>query len=486
MMTMKPEQDVRLEILNSLLTTPHRKLEDVAGFHDSMVQRDAMFYGHLAAWYFKTGSVRDHKEVFVGTLLTSPLTSHRDAGFMLLQLLPPFQVARVVDFMKQRKGKVPRSARTAVERFLRARERDPRGFDRAAIRMRAAMKHLYASLHIRPDARADAILFKHRPPEGSLAHTLKTIARCTEPSAQARLILESNMPFPIAVGALRTVTPSVLVALLASMSPSEVVNHLQFLKTRGAMEHPEVRALMDAKLKTAQTDTRVSAYKARVAMDAVELGDDVREELAEVTQQQVRARGTIKRATALLVDKSGSMDQALQAGRQVAALVSGIMDAPLLVYAFDTVPLPIVAAGTSLAAWEEAFKFLTADGGTSIGCALKVMQLRRQTVEQIVVITDEGENTAPHLGPAYTEYAQALGVRPDVVIIRVGSWNGQSERDLKAVGATVDTLTFQGDVYSLPNLVPMLSRPSRLELLMEIMETPLPVRLDRKLSAALC
>ena len=104
MMTMKPEQDVRLEILNSLLTTPHRKLEDVAGFHDSMVQRDAMFYGHLAAWYFKTGSVRDHKEVFVGTLLTSPLTSHRDAGFMLLQLLPPFQVARVVDFMKQRKG----------------------------------------------------------------------------------------------------------------------------------------------------------------------------------------------------------------------------------------------------------------------------------------------------------------------------------------------------------------------------------------------
>jgi hypothetical protein len=35
---------------------------------------------------------------------------------------------------------------------------------------------------------------------------------------------------------------------------------------------------------------------------------------------------------------------------------------------------------------------------------------------------------------------------------------------------------FNGDYYSLPNLVPMLARPSRLELLMEIMSYPLPQR----------
>ena len=43
----------------------------------------------------------------------------------------------------------------------------------------------------------------------------------------------------------------------------------------------------------------------------------------------------------------------------------------------------------------------------------------------------------------------------------------------------VDTFTFAGDYYSLPNLVPLLSRPSRLELLLEILETPLPVRDDK-------
>src|SRR5215469_2835848 len=86
--------------------------------------RDPLFYGHLAVWYQRNGDVRDHKEVFIGHLLVSDVPEHRDAGFMLLQELPPYQVMRVVDFMKRHLGKVPRSARTAVTRYLRAREKD--------------------------------------------------------------------------------------------------------------------------------------------------------------------------------------------------------------------------------------------------------------------------------------------------------------------------------------------------------------------------
>ncbi|WP_293078529.1 hypothetical protein [Okeania sp. SIO3B5] len=40
------------------------------------------------------------------------------------------------------------------------------------------------------------------------------------------------------------------------------------------------------------------------------------------------------------------------------------------------------------------------------------------------------------------------------------------ESQLKQKQAPVETFTFKGDYYSLPNLVPMLSRKSRLELLM--------------------
>ena len=57
------ERDLRLDILNSLLTTPHRQLEKVAELHNEMAQLDPLFYGHLAVWYQHNGDVRDHKEV---------------------------------------------------------------------------------------------------------------------------------------------------------------------------------------------------------------------------------------------------------------------------------------------------------------------------------------------------------------------------------------------------------------------------------------
>ena len=157
------ERDLRLDMLNSLLTTPHRELDKVAELHRQMVERDPLFYGHLAVWYQRHGEVRDHKEVFVGNLLASTVAGHRGAGFVLLQELPPYQVARVVSFVKRRRGSLPRSARTAVTRYLREREAKPQFFDAATLRARKSMKSLYAGLHIRPDQRADAILFKDAP-----------------------------------------------------------------------------------------------------------------------------------------------------------------------------------------------------------------------------------------------------------------------------------------------------------------------------------
>src|SRR5215210_4566482 len=149
------ERDVRLEMLNSLLTTPHRRLEEVSELHRQMLERDPVFYGHLAVWYARHGDVRDHKEVFTGNLLGSRVAGHRGAGFVLLQDLPPYQVARVVDFVKRARGTLPRSARTAVVRYLREREENARHFDGAAMRARKSMKHLYAGLHIKPSPRAD-------------------------------------------------------------------------------------------------------------------------------------------------------------------------------------------------------------------------------------------------------------------------------------------------------------------------------------------
>ena len=473
------ERDLRLEMLNSLLTTPHRKLEQVSEIHKLIIELDPIFYGHLAVWYQQNGDVRDHKEVFVGNLLTSNVNEHRDAGFVMLQEFPPYEVSRIVDFMKQHRGKVPRSARTAVTRYLKTREKNPQFFDRAALRGRKAMKHLYATLHIKPNDRADAVLFKDKPPENSLAFMLKQLAKATSGAEQAALIVEHNIPYTVAVGAIKQVTPTVLVALINSMSPQEVINNLNSLKQRGAMDHPEVKALIDGKLEEAAKSDRVSAYKARVAGNVTELDAETAAKLEKVTDEQVKKRGKIAKATALLVDKSGSMENAIEIGKRLASLISGISDADLFVYAFDTLPYPVEAKGQELSDWERAFKLIKAGGSTSCGCALEAMRRKRQVVEQIIMVTDEGENAAPYFAEAYSNYCRELAVMPNVIIVRVGNATNYVENQLKQKQVAVDTFTFTGDYYSLPNLVPMLSRPSRLELLMEILDTPLPVRDDK-------
>src|SRR5437879_4851475 len=100
----KTEQDLRLDILNTLLTTPHRKLAEVYPVHRDMVAKDPRFYVRLAAWYGDHGAVRDHKEMFVVNLALSDFPGHRDVGLALLRGLPPYEVARVLDFVHGRKA----------------------------------------------------------------------------------------------------------------------------------------------------------------------------------------------------------------------------------------------------------------------------------------------------------------------------------------------------------------------------------------------
>lgn len=488
------ERDLRLDLLNSLLDTPHRNLDLVAPLHDEALALDPQFYGHLAVWYQKEGVVRDHQEVFIANLLASDWQPHRDAGFMLLQALPPYQVSRVLRFMKRHKRKVPRATRTAITRYLHAREADPQWFDRAAMRGRKAMKHLYASLHVKPGVRADAILFKNDPPEDSLAFKVKVLAKAETPEAQAEVIRTHRIPYVVAVGTLRTLTSNVLTALLEVMTPQEVINHLKSLKARGAFDDAEVKALIEAKLTKAKTAKRVSAYKAKVAQAFVDVDADTAKRLNAVTDAQVKQQGRIKRPTALLVDKSGSMTMAIELGKHIAALISNLTTAALHVYAFDTVAFEIKPGmgllrkkpkhKLTLDDWERAFRGVQAGGATSIGVALDHLRRKRRVVEQVILVTDECENTAPYFTQVYEQYRAEMKVAPEVVIVKVGYASTLLERQLQQKRIPCATLTFEGDYYALPNLVPLLTRPSRQELLQEILETPLPQRPDRSTVAA--
>jgi hypothetical protein len=97
-------------------------------------------------------------------------------------------------------------------------------------------------------------------------------------------------------------------------------------------------------------------------------------------------------------------------------------------------------------------------------------------VDQIIMITDEGENSQPLLVDALKKYREELKADPNVFLVKTRGASELLERQLRDAGLPADAFQFNGDYYSLPNLIPMLSRPSKLEMLMEIMEYPLPQR----------
>ena len=401
----------------------------------------------------------------------------RSAGFVLLQEFPPYEVARIILFMKEHfNGKMPRSARTAVTTYLRNREADDSWFDNCAVQARKDMKFLYAYLHIKPSARAAQILFANDPPADSVPGKLRAISKISDPAEQAKAVIEAKIPYRIAIGAVSSVTPAVLVALVNAMSPQELINNIGALKKRGAMEMPELKELINDKMKKAKSAKRVSATKAKIAADAAGVDDETRKALEDVGNEQIRSRGQITRPTAILVDKSGSMSQAIEVGKHLAAVVSGVTTSDIFVYAFNDAPQEITSKGHDLSDWEHAFRNVRSHGSTSIGSPVQAMIRKKQVVEQFVVITDAGENCTPYFATAYVAYCKEFNVKPSVVIIAVGRYSTQLESQLRQNDIEFDVHKFIGDYYSVENLVPMLAQKSKFDLVLEIMEIELPKR----------
>lgn len=491
------EQDFRLAILNTLLRTPHRDVAPYMPLFAAVLERDPLFFGRLSAWYFDHGSVHDLKQLFIAYMSCSKFADeYREAGLAMMMQLPPYQVERVIQMIKgSKRGDVtvkgispgvPRSFKTAIEHYLRDRESSVEKFDNAVLHARKSMKTMYASFRIKPGEYAQRVLFDDNPPEGSKLYLLKQIAQSSNPTEQAKMIVENKIPYRIAISLIKKVTPAALVAIVAAMTPQEVINNMSSLKRRGAMDNVELRKLIEKKLEDAKTDKRVSALKTRQAMKAAALDEEMARKVEEVGDKQIKAKGTIKRPTALFIDKSGSMEQAIEVGKQIASIVAPVCEAGLYVYAFDVMAFPIVAQGKELSDWEKAFKGITANGGTSCGVPFLMMTKAKQRAEQIVVVTDQAENNNPRMAVAIKTYSQQdfVNFEPSVMIVNVGTACQVLENSLKAVGIEVDTYTFNGDYYSLPNLIPLLAGGTRLELLMEIMTYPLPERAKKVLAPA--
>jgi len=320
-------------------------------------------------------------------------------------------------------------------------------------------------------------LFDQDPPEDSRVFQLKQIVKETDPVKQAKMIVKHQIPYPIASSVIKKITPSVLVALIEVMSPQELLSNMGSLKKQGAFNNEKVKDLVKKKLGKAKKAKRVDVMKGKKAAETAGVSEDLKHELRDVTEKRLKAV-TIKRPTALLIDKSGSMQYAIELGKQVGSIICAGITAPFYCYAFDVNAYEINTNSDKLEDWERELQHIRAGGATAIGMPVEFMLRKDQRVEQFVIITDEQENNSPYFHESYKKYVEQFNVKPDVVILYVKNrWesSGTLTKRCQQNEIAFDRIEVPADLdyYSVPNILSILSRKSRIDLLMEIMDTPL-------------
>lgn len=557
---------VQQEMFRSLLKTPHRQADETIALHATQYARDPNFYGHMAVHAVMKGGcvTRDINEVFIAQLFASEFPSLREAAFVMLQYLPPYEVLRVARFVTGYKetrtirscdpaiptqfgttvtplgsprkitlskplkarlvkqGKITRQTneittqrvvishpgfgkrtvhgqlKRAISAYLRTREHPLRRdmLESGLLRARETFRALYAKSHTLPGGSDDSwinqYLFHGKSETGTRLHALRELTASSDPTVQAEIILKNRIPYPIAISAIKNITPSVVVALIDAMTPQELMSNIKNLARRGATEDPKVKELIAAKLQKAKgaKGARIDAMKGAFAAEQVkEIDADLAEILTEVTDAQIKQHGTIRGRVALLIDKSASMSPAIALAKELGAvLAQGCQH--LMVYTFDFIPTAITIQGdaTTRSAWEKALEMVRANGGTEPNQVIRKMIADGVEVDHILLLTDEGENKRGSFAKELEKYQERFGFVPHIAILRLGREGGYPfgacdyiESSCRAAGYDVDMLRCEAvDKVSIPNVMQLLSRKTAFDLIQEILALPLPTKTDWK------
>lgn len=444
----RQERSARRLLLQSLLSCPHRKLEEATPVFQEALQRDPLFTGK--ACYALTmpeyNRIRDLEEIAIATLLTSPFGEHREAGRVLFQKLEPYRAARCAFYIRNSLKKVNRQVKGAVEEYLRALEANPKRFDGAALRARKDLHHLYEFFHIKPGPRAQAILFDDKPPEDSELYWVKALARAQDPAEQAKLIVEHKIPLTVATAVIKALTPAVVAAFIEVMSSQEAINSRSWLEKGGWLQDERLKQLYLAKLEQATKDERASVAAIKERKSAKGQDAEVEAKLAAVAEKKIQTGARITRDTLLAVDVSGSMAASIEVAKRLGSMIAPLCDAQLRVICFREHAFALEVKGEkTLADWEEAFKMVRADGATSLGSALDVAWKSSFIPEQAIFLTDQQENRGPSLHDVYQRMLQE-GLDPAFIFVNIRSSTRQVSDALERAGARVQVFDFNEDM----------------------------------------
>lgn len=478
-------------IVSVLTRSTHGRLEDYLPTATRAAQEQPEFLAHLIAWNEKRGQVRDSKLALplIHLAYTTPAqvgqSEFRENALAHLALRSPRELVAGLAFRKAARLAGSEQIRKLVERYLRAREEKWPWWERTTLQHRHQMRTLYASLRVKPSAMAQLVLFgnaagkgqpqvKAAPPAGTVFARVATLSSMTARDA-AGVVARDKLPFLVVMGAAgaHLKDPDFALALIQSMSPTEVVTNTKLLEKLGVRTVPALRSAFEEALAKVAESKRAPALKTTRAAEAV--GGVLGEKLHATQERQLKAAG-IDGDWLVLGDMSGSMQAAIEGARQVAAILTRLVKGKVHLIFFNDRPRHMDVTGLDYEQIKALTTRIVANGGTSIGSGLALAREMALEFQGIAVVSDAKENTSPWFAQVY----QSMELEVPVYLYRFRPGvTCHSDRDLRdtmaAIGAGLEEFDLthgQVDYYSLPNLVQTM-RTARYSLGQEILDTPL-------------
>lgn len=468
------------QIISELSRSPHGALAEYIPVTLTAAKTEPEFLAHLIAWDAIKGQIRDAKVALPIISIQEPSYPDELVENSLAHIVnqgPREMLRSYRFFLDLSKLKVTRhngaTLKNAISLYLKDEEQE-KNWDRLALQHRHTLKELYALTHTKPNEHANDTIFKGVKPKGSLFEKVSLLSKMSNSEA-AGTILEYKIPFLIAQGALgkKAKEPDLALALINRMSATEVVTNAKiYLEKAGLMNNQAVKGAFDEALKKAQSSTKNVLKTTRAAEN---VKDETLKANLRGAQDKQLANIAVEGDWLVLGDCSGSMSQAIELAREVAAVLAKMVKGKVWLVFFNTSPQTIDVTGAPLDAIKKATQYIRAGGGTSIGCGLMRMLDSKQEIDGIAIVSDGGDNTVPLFHDAYKKYSDWAGKEVPVYHYHV---NGDSN-NLKAFcqQARIDIQEFdltsgKADFYSLPNLVTTM-RTNRYSLVDEVMASKL-------------
>lgn len=428
-------------------------------------EEDGEFLSKLIVWNHVKGAIRDSK-VALPVLALKHLsdTEYQENALAHLADLRPREFLRAVQYARYTKAP-SRVMDRLIERYLRDLEANLGEWEKTAVLHRKTLATLYAYAHVKPAPFAQFLLRKGMTTDLPRFRAMREL-RTRTPEEVAHTVKTLKLNFLSLRAALkgRLKEPDILCAVIAAMTPQEVIKSTKMLEKLGVKTVPAARAAFEQALAKA-AQSKKTGLSAAVAADAVE--DEQLAGKLRTLQEKQLDNISVEGNWLVAGDKSSSMARCIDVARYASGLLARMVKGRVQLVFFDTQPRAFDVTRKTLEEIQHISRGVTANGSTSVGCALDYCIENGIAVDGIVIVSDGEENTSPRFNVAYAEYVKKFGNRPTVYFYWVGGSGQPLESSARDTGMQTIDLRHV-DITSIPNVV-MTMKVGRYSLIDEVM-----------------